>query len=145
MDFGKCQDRFGHFFWSKNDSKYLDVNLRVFKKYDDQAFRLVHSLTMGEADFKHFLRSRNQLVIASENFVREENLSPGVIPTLSKEMDYQLKLSPKVVDVVDPANRKICVTLLPFNVDKHESSKAQVHIVARKKEDEKFQQIVSVN
>ena len=50
-----------------------------------------------------------------------------------------------VVDIVDRANRKICVTLLRYNVDKPESSYAQVRSFARKKEDEKFQQVVYVN
>ena len=34
VHFGKCQDRFGQFYWSKNDSNYLDVKLKVFKKDD---------------------------------------------------------------------------------------------------------------
>ena len=25
VDFGKCQDRFGRFFWAKNNSNYFDV------------------------------------------------------------------------------------------------------------------------
>ena len=60
-------------------------------------------------------------------------------------MDEQLKLAHKVVHVVDRANRKISVTLLRCNVDKPESSYAQVRLFARKKEDEKFQQVVYVN
>ena len=63
---------------------------------------------------------------------------------MSKEMDGPLKLAHKVADV-DRANRKICVTLLRYNVDKAESSYAQVRLCARKKEDEKFQQVVCVN
>ena len=59
-------------------------------------------------------------------------------------MDEQLKLAHKVVDVVDRANRKICETLLRYNVDKPESSYAQVRLIARKKEDEIFQQVVYV-
>ena len=51
VDFGKCQDRFGLFSWSKNDSNYLDVKLKVFRKDDKKEFRLVQNLTMGEADF----------------------------------------------------------------------------------------------
>ena len=100
---------------------------------------------MGEADFKQFMRLRNQLVNAAENFAREEILTPVLIPTLSKFMDEQLKLAHKVVDVVDRANRKICVTFLRYNVDKPESSYSQVRLFARKKEDEKFQQVVYVN
>ena len=46
---------------------------------------------------------------------------------------------------MDVANRKIYVTLLRYNVDKPESSYAQVRIFARKKEDEKLQQVVYVN
>ena len=139
VDFGKCQDRFGRFFWSKNDSNYLDVELKVFKKDDNKEFRLAQNLTMGEADFNQFMRLRNQLVNVAENFAREDSLTPVLIPTMSKDMDEQLKLAHKVVDVVDWTNRKICVTLLRYNVDNPESSYAQVRLFARKKEDEKFQ------
>ena len=141
MDFGKCQDRFGQFFWSKNDSNYLDVKLKVFRKDDKKEFRLVQDLTMVEADFNQFMRLRNQLVNAAENFAREETLTPVL---MSKDMDDQIKLAHKVVDIVDRANRKICVTLLRYNVDKPESSYAQVRLFARKK-DKKFQQVVYLN
>ena len=144
VDFGNCQDRFGQFSWSKNDSNYLDVKLKVFRKDDKKEFRLVQNLTMGEADFNQFTRLRNQLVNAAENFAREENLTPVLIPTMSRDMDEQLKLAHKLVDVVDRANRKICVTLLRYNVDNLQSFYAQVRLFARKKEDEKFQQVVYV-
>ena len=146
VNFGKFPDRFERFFWSKNDSNYLDVKLKVFKKDDkERKFRLVQNLTVGEADFNQFMRFRNQLVNAAENFAREENLTPVLIPTMSKHMDEKLKLAHKVVDVVDGANRKICVTLLRYNMDKPENSYAQVRLSARKKEDEKLQQVVFVN
>ena len=143
-DFRICQERFGQFSWSKNDPNYLDVKLKVFKKDDNKEFRQVQSLTMGEADFNQFMRLRNQLVNAAENFVREENLYPVLIPTMSKDMDEQLKLSHMVVDVVDRANKKICVTQLQYIVDKHVSSYAQVRLFSRKKEDERVQQVVYV-
>ena len=138
-------DRFGHFSWSKNDSNYLGVNFKVFKNDENKEFRLVQNLTMGEADFNQFMRLKNQLINAAENFAREENLTPVLILTMSKDMDEQLKLAHKVLDVVDRTNREICVTLLRYNVDKPESSYAQVHLFARKKEDEKFQHVVYVN
>ena len=100
---------------------------------------------MAEADFNQFVRLRNQLVNAARNFATEENLTPVLIPTMTKDMDEQFKLAHKVVDTVDGANRKICVTLLRYNVDKPENSYAQVRQFARKKEDEKFQQVVYVN
>ena len=64
---------------------------------------------------------------------------------MSRDMDEQLKLAHKVIDVVDRANKKICVTLLRHNMDKPESSYALVRLFARKKEDGKFQQVVYVN
>ena len=144
MDFGKCQDRFGRFCWSKNDSNYLDVKLKVFKKDDNKEFGLVQNLTRGEADFNQFMRLRYQLVIAAENSVRGENLIPVLIPTMSEDMDEQLKLAYRVVDVVDRANGKICVTLVWYNMDKSEGSYTQVRLFARKKDDEKFQQVAYV-
>ena len=145
LDFGKFQDKFGRFSWSKNDSNYLDLKFKVCKKDDKKEFPLVQNLTIGEADFNQFMRLKNQLVNAAENFAREENLTPVLIPTMSKDMDEQLKVAHKVVDIVDRANRKICVTLLRYNVDKPESSYAQIRLFTWKNEDEKKQQVVFVN
>ena len=93
VDFGKCEDRFRDFFWSKNDSNYLDVKLKVSKKDANKEFRLVQNLTMGETDFNLFMRLRIQQVNAAENFAWEENLNPVLIPTMSKGMVEQLKRS----------------------------------------------------
>ena len=46
---------------------------------------------------------------------------------------------------MDGANRKICVTLLRYSVEKPECSYAGVQLFARKNEDEKLQQIFHVN
>ena len=145
MDFGKCQDRFGRFAWSKKQSNHLVVELKSFKKDDNKAFQLVQNFTMGKADLNQFMRFRNQLVNAAKNFAREETLTPVLIPTMSTDIDEQLKLAYRVVDIVDRAKRKSCVTLPRYNVDKLESSYAQVRILARKKEEEKFQKVVYVN
>ena len=37
---------------------------------------------MGEAVFNQLMRFMNQLIIAAENFAREENLSQVLIPTI---------------------------------------------------------------
>ena len=146
VDFRNCQDRFGRFSWSKNDSNYLDIKLKVFKRDDKNAeLRLRQNLLMGEADFNQFIRQRNQLVVAADNFLREENLSPVLQSTVSKDMEEQLKLVHKVIDVVDCPNRKICVTLLRYKVDNPETSFAQVLLFGRKNEEEKCRQIVYVN
>ena len=100
---------------------------------------------MGEPDFNQFMRLRNQLVNAAENFAWEENLTPVLISALSKDKEEQLKMAHKLVKVVDRGNRKNCVTLLWYNVDEPESSHSQFRLIAMKKEDEKFQEIVFVN
>ena len=145
VDFGKCQYRFGQFSLSKKDSTYLVIKLKVFKNDDKKDLRLVQNLTMEEADFNHFMRLRNELVIAGENVATQENLSSVVIPKLSKDMDEQLKLAHKVVDLLDRANRKVCVTLLRYSVDNPESSYARVWLFARKQEYENLQQFLLVN
>ena len=60
-------------------------------------------------------------------------------------MEEQLKLVHKVIDVVDRPNRRICVTLLRYKVNNPESSYAQVRLLGRMKEEEKFQQVAYVN
>ena len=100
---------------------------------------------MGEADFNQFIRQRNQPVVAADNFLREQNLLLVLQSRLSKDMEEQLKLVHKVIDVVDRPNRRICVTLLRYKVNNPETSYAQVRLFGRKKEEEKFQQIVYVN
>ena len=146
MDIGNCQDRFERFSWSKIDSIYLDTKLKVFNREDKKAdFRLRQNLSTGEADFNQFIRQRNQLFVAADNFLRQQNLSPVLQSTLSKNMEEQMKLVHKVIDVVDRPQRGICVALLRYKVDNPETSYAQVRLFERKMEDEKFQQIVYVN
>ena len=86
VDFSKCQDIFGQFLWSKNDFNYLDIELNVFKEDDNKEIRPVQNVTMGEANFKRFLRLRNQQVNAAEIIAREESLTPVLIPTMSKDI-----------------------------------------------------------
>ena len=72
LDFGKSSDSFGRFSWTKKDSNYLDNKIKVFKREDKNAeFRLKQNLSMGEADFNQFIRQRNRLVVAADNFLRE--------------------------------------------------------------------------
>ena len=88
VDFGNGQDRFGLFFWSKKDSNYLDIKIKVFKREEKNAeFRLRQNLTVGEAVFNQFIRQRDQLVVAADNFLREQNMSPVLQSTLSKDME----------------------------------------------------------
>ena len=64
------------------------LNYKRFKREDRNAeFRLRQNISMGEADFNQFIRQRNQLVVAADNFLSEQNLSPVLQSTLSKDME----------------------------------------------------------
>ena len=143
MNFGKRQDIFGRFSLSKNDSKYLDVKLKVFQIDDNIDFHLTQNLTIGEAEFNQVIRIRNQLSGSAGNVRKEKSLCSGQTPTMSKYMYEQLKPAHNLADVVDLARGKICVTLLQYKV-KPQSSNGQVQFFPGKKEDKKFQQNVYV-
>ena len=118
----------------------------MFKRKDRNAEnRLRQNFSMGEADFSQFIRQKNQLVVAADNFLREQNLSPILQSTLSKDMEEQLNLVHKVIEVVDRPTRQISVRLLRYKVDNPQTSYAQVCLFGRKREEEKFQQMVYVN
>ena len=112
----------------------------MFKREDKKAeIRMRQKLPMGEADFNQFIRQRNQLVVAADNFLREKKLSPVLQSTLSKDMEEQLNLVHKVIDVVVYPNRRICMTWVRYKVDNPETSYAQVRLFGRKKEEKNFQ------
>ena len=77
-------------------------------------FRLLgrETLTMGEGELNQFIRLRSQLVVAVRDFNAEENLPPVQVKLLAKDMEERLKLTYKVVEVVERPHRKICVTML---------------------------------
>ena len=118
VDYGKCRERVVKFSWFTQDSNYLDVKLKASKKDDNKEHRLRQSPTMGEANSNQFMQMMYHLCIAAEISAKEENVSPVVIPSLSKDIEEQFKLDHKVVDVMDPAIREICVTLLRYSVKK---------------------------
>ena len=62
---------------------------------------------MGEVDFNQFIRLRNQLVVAVRDFSKEENLPPVQVKLLAKDMEEQLKLTHKVVEVVDRPHKDL--------------------------------------
>ena len=146
VDFGKCQERFGRFSWTINDSNYLDNKEKIFKRDDKNAeFQRRKNRSMGEADFNQFVRQRKQLDVAVNNFLRERCFSLVLQYTLSKDMKELLKLVHKVIDVVDCPNRSICVTLSRYKADNPETSYTQVRLFGRKKEEGKLQKKTYVN
>ena len=117
----------------------------MFKKDENKEFRLEQNLTKGEADFNRFVRLRTQLVLAVRDFSKKESLPPVQVKLQAKDMDEQLKLKHKNIQVVDRPHRKVCVTMLRYNVEKLETSCVQIRLFGRKKEEEKFNQDVHVN
>ena len=100
---------------------------------------------MGEADFIQFIRLRNQLVVSVRDFSKEGNLPPVQVKLLAEDMEEQLKLTHKVVEVVDRPHRKICVIMLHYKVQKAETSYIQLRVFGRRKEEKKFNQNVYMN
>ena len=67
------------------------------------------------------------------------------VKLLAKDMEEQLKLTNNVVEAFDRPHRKICVTMLRYNVEKPETSYVQVRLFGRRKEEEKFNEMVYVH
>ena len=145
VEFGKCQDRFGRNFWSKNSTDNLHVKLKVFKKDEDKECRMAQNLTLRETDFNQFIQLSIQLVVAVRDFSKEENLPRVQVKLLAKDMEKQLKFTHKVVEVVDRPHRKNGVTMLRYTVEKPKRSFVQVRLFGTRNEEVNFSQLVSVN
>ena len=84
----------------------MDIKVKVFKRESEDAkFQLKQNSTMGEVEFNQFIPQRNQLIVAADNFLGAQNLSPVLQSTLSKDKEEQLKLVHKVIGVGDHPNR----------------------------------------
>ena len=129
----------------QNSFDYLEVKLKVFKKVENKQIRLAQNLTMGEAEFIRFIRVKNPLIVAVRDFSKAQNLPPVQVKLLAKDMEEQLKLTHKIVEIVDRPHRKICMTMLRYNVEQPKTSYVQVRLSGRRKEEEKINQIVYVN
>ena len=119
VDFGKNEDRFGRLSWSqteKNDTKYIEIQLKVFRKDINGEFRKHQQITLGESDFKQLLLLRNQIVFATADFAKDEKLQPVVTAPLSKDLDEQLKHVQKAITIVDRCKRKIIATMKNKNL-----------------------------
>ena len=145
VDFGKHQNFSGQFSRCKKSSNYLDAKLKFFKKNDNQIFCLVQIFTMG-VRFQPIHAIEEPGGHCSRRLWWWSNSVPYTDTNNVEDVVEQLKLSHSLIDVVDCPNRKICVTLLPYIVDKTEScSYAQFQFFAGKKEEEELQKLSHVN
>ena len=72
---GKIEDHFGIFSWSqieKRDKTNLQIQLKVFRRDDKAEFCKHQQIKLGEADFKQLLQFPKPIVVATEDFSREE-------------------------------------------------------------------------
>ena len=148
VDFGKNADRFGRISWSqieKDNLKYLDIQLKVFRKDDKGDFRRHQQIKLGVFDFKQLLCLRNPIVLAVREFSTDETLKEVVTSPLSKDLDEQLKHVQKAITIVDRPKRKIIATMKKYCMDKPESTYVQLRLFTRNSEHDKFQQLVFVN
>ena len=146
--FGKNADRFGRISWSqieKDNQKYLDIQLKVFRKDDKGDFRRHQQIKLGVSDFKQLLCLRNPIVLAVREFSTDETLKEVVTSPLSKDLDEQLKHVQKAITIVDRPKRKIIATMKKYCMDKPESLYVQLRLFTRNSEHDKFQQLVFVN
>ena len=115
MDFGKNEDRFGRLSWSQkqkeNNTKYLETQLKLFRKIDLGDFRKHEKLNLGKSDFNQLQRLRNQIIVAAADFEKDENLQPIVTSLLTKDIDEQLKHIQNAITIVDTTKRKISATM----------------------------------
>ena len=148
VDFGKHNDRFGRISWSKiekNGDKHLEVQLKTFGRNETGDFKRRQILSMGEYDFKQFIRQRNQLAKAAADFLKEDNLTALTLPHFARDLEIQLKQVQKAYDVVDRSHRKVIVTMMRYKIDEPDTSYVQVRLFGRRKVEEDFKQIVFVN
>ena len=97
-----------------------------------------------KVDFNQFMRLRNELVFAAEGFGREENLSPVLIPTMSKDKHGQLKLGQSRWRCGPSLQKDLCDSA-PVQCVQARKFICPNPFFVKNKEDEKFQQIVWVN
>ena len=130
------KDRFGRFLWTKNEKNYLEIHFKIFKKAIANEFKRYQCVSLGQYDFKQFLRLRDQLIVAADNFTKEENLPNIKDVGLSSDIGEQLKHVHKVIEIAEGAKFKVCVTLLRYKEDNPETSTRRydsLHAGRRKK------------
>ena len=136
--FGKTQDRFGHFSWSKNDSNYLDIKLKVIKREEKCRISTETKLFNGRSWFQpvHLkkkptsccsrqLSQRTKFVAISSIYTVQRH---GGATEACSQGDWRCRLT----------KERFYMTLLRYKVDNPQTSYAQVRLFGRKKEEEKF-------
>ena len=121
VDFGKNANRFGRISWyqiKKDNQKYLDVQLKVFRKDDKRDFRKHHQIKLAFFHFKQLLCLRYPVVLAVREFSTDETLQEIVSSPLSKNLDEQLKQVKNAITIVDRPKKKIISTMKRYCMDK---------------------------
>ena len=145
VDFGKNAEQFVRISWfqiEKDNQKYLDIQLKVFRKDDKRDFRRHQQIKFLISN--NFSVCGTQLIMLLE-FSTDETLREVVTSPLSKDLDEQLKHVQKAITIVDGRKRKIFASMKKYFIDKPESTYVQLRHFTRNSEHDKFQQLVFVN
>ena len=102
-------------------------------------------LDNGRGRFYSTYSTEKSASVAVRDFSKEESLPPVQVKLLAKDMEEQLKLTHKFVEVVDRPRRKICMTMLRYIMEKLKTSYVQLRLFGRRKDEQKFNQIDYVN
>ena len=99
----KCEDRFSHFFWSEKIWIIREENLNSKTKDIAASFGRYRYKVLKKRgiDFNKVIRLWNQQAVALHNYGRKQSLNPVSVPTISEELNEELKVDHKVVHAVD--------------------------------------------
>ena len=74
----------------KNNNRYLEIQLKEFRKNDKADFRGHQQINLGESDFKQLVQLRNRIVAAWQ-FSKDENPKHLVTKPVSRGLEEQLR------------------------------------------------------
>ena len=112
VGFGKCQDRFGRTSWSKNIFRLLGREIGSVQESWNELTSFGTKLDNGRDRPQSAYTTEESAGFCSQRLYQRRNFTPVKVKLLAKDMKEQLKLTHKVVEVVDRPHRKICVTML---------------------------------
>ena len=81
VDFDKIEHRLIRLSWTqrrKNDTKHLEIRLKVFRHFKKAHFLKHKSVNLRNSDFKLLLQVRNQIVVAASALAKDESLENNV-------------------------------------------------------------------
>ena len=117
----------------------------MFRRDDKAEFRKHQQNNLGKYYWKQLLQFCNPTVVATGEYLGDENLRFFVTSHLSKDLEEQLKHAQKAITYMDRPEKKIVATMNRYYADKPDTTYLQVRLFMKKNEAAKLQQLVIVN